>query len=79
MESAAEVKILQLLDVLSVEVAGNRTEMRGGFNRVERRLGNLEVRVEDIATELRSFRAEFERRITPLEELAVLAGVSMTS
>lgn len=74
MESAAEAKILQLLDVISVEVAANRTEtsdlrteMRSGFHRVEHRLGNLETRVEGIETELRSFHAEFERRIAPLE------------
>ena len=81
MESAAEAKILHLLDVISVEVAANcgeisglrsdtdtlRSEMRVGFNRVERRLGNLEIRVENVETELRDFRGEFERRIAPLE------------
>jgi hypothetical protein len=89
MESETEAKILRLLDVISLEVAatrnelrdefrgeisglrnefsGLRTEMRTGFNRVERRLGNLETRVEGVETDLRSFRAEFERRITPLE------------
>jgi hypothetical protein len=74
MESAAEAKILHLLDVISVEVAANRNEttglrneMRCGFNRVERRLGNLENRVEGLETDLRSFRGEFERRIAPLE------------
>ena len=86
MESESEAKILQLLDVISVEVAANRNqttqlregmqsefasvrhEMRGGFDRVERRLGNLENRVENLETEvrtvktdLRSFRGEFER------------------
>ncbi len=81
MENEAQAKILQLLDVISVEVAANRTEtselrneMRAGFGRVERRLGNLEIRVEGVETELkmvqtdlRSFRGEFERRIAPLE------------
>jgi len=89
MESETEAKILRLLDVISVEVAANRNElrnvesglsselhreisglrieMRSGFNRVERRLGNLETRVEGVETGLRSFRAEFERRITSLE------------
>ena len=81
MENEAQAKILQLLDVISVEVAANRTdtselrdEMRSGFSRVERRLGNLEIRVENVETEvrivqtdLRSFRGEFERRIAPLE------------
>ena len=52
---------------LSVETAELRTEMRAGFNRVDRRLGNLETRVEGVETELRSFRHEFERRISPLE------------
>jgi len=81
MEDEAQTKILQLLDVISVEVAANRNEtfelrneMRSGFGRVERRLGNLESRVESLETEvqsvktdLRSFRGEFERRIAPLE------------
>ena len=58
-----------------------RTEMHSGFNRIDHRLGSLETRVENIETrventetnvvslgaELRSFRGEFERRITPLE------------
>jgi len=81
MEDEAQAKILQLLDVISVEVAANRNdtselrdEMRAGFGRVERRLGNLEIRVENVEkelrvvqTDLRSFRGEFERRIAPLE------------
>ncbi len=81
MEDEAQTKILQLLDVISIEVAANRnetaelrTEVRAGFGRVERRLGNLEIRVENIETELRivqtdlrEFRGEFERRIAPLE------------
>jgi hypothetical protein len=74
MEDEAKAKILQLLDVISVEVAANRneaselrSEMRAGFGRVGRRLGAIEVRVEIIQTELRSFRGEFERRIAPLE------------
>ena len=59
MEDEAQAKILQLLDVISVEVAANRgetsslrnetsllrDEMRAGFGRVERRLGNLEIQV----------------------------------
>jgi len=67
MENEAQAKILQLLDVISVEVAANRgetsslrnetsslrDEMRAGFGRVERRLGNLEIRVESVETELR--------------------------
>ena len=56
------------------ETSSIREEMRSGFARVERRLGNLEIRVEDletgvgtVTTELRAFRGEFERRIAPLE------------
>lgn len=71
MEDEAQAKILQLPDVISVEVAANRDdirnetsslrkEMRAGFGRVERRLGNLEIRVENVETEFRSFRGEFE-------------------
>ncbi len=92
MEDQAQTKILQLLDVISVEVAANRnetaelrsalrnesasvrTEMRAGFNRVDRPLGNIETRVESLETEVKtvrtdlsSFRAEFERRIALLE------------
>jgi hypothetical protein len=74
MEDYAQAKILQLLDVISVEVAANRTdsaelrkEVRSGFDRVDRRLGHLEIRVEGMETELRDFRGEFERRIAPLE------------
>jgi hypothetical protein len=82
MGRAAEAKILHLLDVISVEVAatrnelrnefrneisGLRTEVRTGFDRVDRRLGNLESRVENVEADLRSFRGEFERRIAPLE------------
>jgi len=59
-ENEAQAKILQLLDVISVEVAANRTdtselrnEMRSGFGRVERRLGNLQIRVENVEIELR--------------------------
>ena len=57
MSDETQHKILQLLDVISVEVAANRqeisanrretvelrTEMRAGFGRVERRLGHIEV------------------------------------
>jgi hypothetical protein len=74
MEDEARAKILQLLDVISVEVAANRnetselrSETRAGFGRVERRLGNIEVRVETVETELRSFRGEFECRSAALE------------
>jgi hypothetical protein len=74
MEDPTQAKILQLLDVISVEVAANRSEtadlrneMRAGFNRVEHRLGILEIRVENVKTELRDFRGEFERRIALLE------------
>lgn len=79
MEEKAQTKILHLLDVISVEVAANRnetasigTEMRAGFDRVDRRLGNLVTRVENleaevqtVKTDVRSFRREFERRIAP--------------
>ena len=81
MKNEAQAKILQLLDVVSVEVAANRNdvaglrgetaelrnEMRAGFSRVERGRGNLEIRVERVEIERRDFRSEFERRIAPLE------------
>ena len=95
MSDETQHKILQLLDVISVEVAATRqetaansraivsmrdetgelrTEMRSGFARVDRRLGNVETRLERVETEsaatradLRDFRQEFERRVAPLE------------
>ncbi len=46
-------RVFQLLDVISVEVALNRSEterlsgvMEVGFQRVDRRLGNIESRIE---------------------------------
>jgi len=44
-----------------------RSEMRVGFGRLERRLGDIEVRVETVETELRAFRNELEHRMSPLE------------
>jgi hypothetical protein len=75
---ADQQKILVLLDLLAVQVAETREELRdeigtlrhevrSGFERVDRRMGRLETRVESIKTEQRSFRREFERRIAPLE------------
>ena len=49
------------------EPAQLRKEVRAGFTRVDRRLGNLETRVEPVETELRSFRGEFELRVALLE------------
>jgi archaellum component FlaC len=71
-------KIFGLLDALSVQVGTTQAEMHAGFarleakvdagfDRVERRLGNLETRVEGIETEFRAFREETERRVTLLE------------
>jgi hypothetical protein len=55
---------------LQTEVAATRSDVRAldakvtsGFERVERRLGHLETRVEDVETEARLFRTEFERRV----------------
>ena len=77
-------RIFSLLDVLSVQAGATqagvdalREETRNGFERVERRLGNVETRlegverrlgsvetrVEGVETELRTFRNE-----TSLEE-----------
>lgn len=50
-----------------VELRDHRRETATGFDRVDRRFGRLETHVEMIETELRDFRAEFERRIAPLE------------
>ena len=81
MQRETEAKILGLLDVISVPVAGNdrkisewQSDMRRSFGRVDRRLGYLEHRVESSETEvgavttgLRDFRDQFVRRIAPLE------------
>jgi len=37
------------------------------FDGVDRRLGNIETRVEDLETETRAFRLQAERRLTTLE------------
>ncbi len=55
-----------LRNEMRTEIGTLRTKMREGFERVGRRLGNVETRVENIETEQRSFRREFERRIAPL-------------
>ena len=70
-------KILRLLAVLAVEVAGGRkdiraldakvTELDAKVDRLDRRLGRVETRVESTETTLCSFRAEFERRTSRLE------------
>jgi len=76
MEDETTTKVLQLLDVISVEVAANRnetselrTEMRAGFGRVERRLGNLEVRVETVETDLRSLKTDVQSLGTDVRSL----------
>ena len=53
MDKETATKVLQLLEVISVEVAANRnetselrSEMRAGFARLERRLENMEVHAE---------------------------------
>jgi len=72
-----EGRILKLLDAISVEVVAGRndiqrldvklTELDVKVDRLDHRLGRVETRVEGVETELRSFRHEFERRISPLE------------
>lgn len=66
-------RVLRMLDVLAESSAEHgevlrkhRSETAIGFDRVDWRFGRLETRVETIEIELRDFRAEFERRITPL-------------
>jgi predicted nucleic acid-binding Zn-ribbon protein len=75
-ENEAQTKILQLLDVISVEVAANRndtaelrTEMHAGFSRVERRLGNLEIRVENIETRVENIETRVENIETRVENI----------
>jgi hypothetical protein len=67
MENKAEAKILQLLDVISVEVAATRSEtselrneMRAGFGRVDRRFGNLENRIESLETEVQIVKTDLK-------------------
>jgi archaellum component FlaC len=72
------VEVVTTKNELRAEIAGSKDELRGelselraevrvGFNRVDRRLGRLETRVERVDNDLASFRGEFERRIAPLE------------
>jgi septal ring factor EnvC (AmiA/AmiB activator) len=75
-EDETTTKVLQLLDVIYVEVAANRidtaelrSEMRAGFDRVERRLGHVEVRVETVETDLRSLETEVRSIGTGLRSL----------
>jgi hypothetical protein len=89
MEDEAQAKILQLVNVISVEVSANRIdtselseEMRAGFGRVERRLGNLEVRVENVETELRTVQTDLRssRRIrTPNRTARALSNEEVVS
>ena len=84
MNDETEARLFTLLDVISVEVAAGRNDIRGldakvssldakvteldtKVDRLDRRLGRVETRVEGVETELRLFRHEFERRISPLE------------
>jgi len=74
MADETQQKILHLLDVLSVEVNATRagvealaTQTSAGFERVERRLAHVEMRVETVETELRAFRGEFDHRVSSLE------------
>ena len=77
MNDETEARLFTLLDVISVEVAAGRNDIRGldakvteldtKVERLDRRLGRVETRVEGVETELRLFRHEFERRISPLE------------
>jgi len=48
-----------------VEARLDRVEVR--LDRVEVRLDRVDVRLDGIESELRSFRQEFERRVSPLE------------
>lgn len=55
---------------LDAKVTGLDAKVTGldvKVDRLDRRLGRVETRVEGVETELRLFRHEFERRISPLE------------
>ncbi len=52
---------------LDAKVNDLDAKIGNGFERVERRLGKLESRIENVETEGREFRKEFERRVAPLE------------
>ena len=85
MSEETGLKVLALLDVLAIEVASGRADMRAldvkvtaldmkvtaldtKVERLDQRLGRVETRVEGLETDLRSFRHEFDRRITLLEQ-----------
>ena len=66
--SATQAGVDSLREETRSGVGALREETRNGFERVERRLGNLETRVEGIETDLRAFRNETNRRVSSLEE-----------
>ncbi len=65
-KDVAEFRI-EIRQELRNEIGSLRNEVRSGFERIDRRFGRLETRVEGVENEQRSFRLEFERRIAPLE------------
>jgi tetrahydromethanopterin S-methyltransferase subunit G len=46
-----------------------RRDMDSGFERVERRLGNIETRVETIEIDVKALRSDFGSRIDTLERI----------
>jgi archaellum component FlaC len=58
---------IQRLDAKVTGLDAKVTELDVKVDRLDRRLGRVGTRVEGVETELRSFRHEFERRISPLE------------
>ena len=63
MESAAEAKILQLLDVIAVEVAANRVEIAANRNETS----GLRNETSELRNEVRSGFDRVERRLGNLE------------
>ena len=71
MENETQAKILQLLDVISVEVAATRTELRDEFRREiggpGSEIGGLRGEIGGLRSEMRTGFNRVERRLGNLE------------
>ncbi len=82
MNEETQLRIFNLLDVLAVEIVESRkdineridslqTEMRQGFDRLERRLGNVETRVEGLEDAVEGLETRFEGLEIGVERLTI--------
>ncbi len=66
-EVAAGRNDIRGLDAKFTGLDAKFTGLDAKVDRLDLRLGRVETRVEGVETELRLFRREFERRVSPLE------------